>query len=99
MEQNTARREDILDNQHHSALVDDSSADSESTGYARALRTLGRILEQHRFSMLDLRVEHGACVVDGIACRRAQRPSSLLGKVRDFFAASAQVSRNGGEAV
>ena len=99
MEQNTARREDIFENQHPSALVDDSSPDSETTGYARLLRTLGLILEQHGFSMFDLRVEHGACVVDGIARRRTQHSSSLLGKVRDFFAGAAQVSRNGGEAV
>ena len=99
MEQNTAQREDFFENQHDSALVDDSSPDSEIAVYARALRTLGLILEQHRFSMLDLRVEHGACVVDGIALRRTQQPSSLLGKICDFFAGSAQVSGNGGEAV
>ena len=99
MEQNTAQREDNFENQHHSALDDDSSADSETTGYARVLRTLGLILEQHRFSMFDLRVEHGTCFVDGIARRRTQHPSSLLGKVRDFFAGSVQVSRNCGEAV
>ena len=99
MEQNTAQRVDISENQHNSDLVDDSAPDSETTGYARALRTLGLILEQHRFSALDLRVEHGVCVVDGIAWRRTQKTSSLLGKVRDFFAGSAQVSCNGGEAV
>jgi len=99
MEQNTAQREDIFENQHHSELVDDSSLDSKTTGYARALRTLGLILEQHRFSMLDLRVEHGACVVDGIVRRRILHQSSLLGKIRDLFAGSAEVSRNSDEAV
>lgn len=96
MEQNTAQRKDMFDNQHDSALVDDSSPDAEATGYARALRTLGLILEQHGFTMFDLRVEHGTCVVDGIVCRTL-RQTSLLGKIRDFF--RVQVSRNGGEAV
>lgn len=96
MEQNTAQRKDMFDNQHDSALVEDSSPDAEATGYARALRTLGLILEQHGFTMFDLRVEHGTCVVDGIVCRTL-RQTSLLGKIRDFF--RVQVSRNGGEAV
>ena len=99
MEQNTAQREDMFDNQHDSALVDDSSPDAEATGYARALRTLGLILEQHGFTMFDLRVEHGTCVVDGIVRRRTLRQTSLLGKIRDFFSGPVQVSRNGGEAV
>jgi hypothetical protein len=99
MEQNTALREDIFENQHHSELVDDSSPDSETAGYARALRTLGLILEQHRFYMFDLRVERGTCFVDGIARRPTQHSSSLLGKIRDFFSGPVQVSRNGGEAV
>ena len=99
MEKNTAQREDIFEIQHHSALDDDSSADSETTGYARALRTLGLILEQHGFTMFDLRIEHGTCVVDGIVWRRTLRQTSLLGKIRDFFSGPVQVSRNGGEAV
>lgn len=99
MEQNTAQREDIFENQHNSALVDDSSPDSETTGYARALRTLGMILEQHYFSVFDLRVEHGTCVVDGIARRPTLHQSTLLGRIRDFFSGSVQLSRNGGEAV
>jgi hypothetical protein len=99
MEQNTAQRIDIFDNQHNSAPVDDSSPDAETTGYARALRTLGLILEQHGFSMFDLRVEDGTCVVDGIVGRRTLRQSSLLEKIRDLFAGSVQASRNGGEAV
>ncbi len=99
MKQSTAQREDVFDHQHDSALVDDSSPDAEATGYARALRTLGLILEQHAFTTFDLRVEHGSCVVDGIVRRRTLRQTSLLGKIRDFFSGPVQVSRNGVEAV
>jgi len=99
MEQNTARREDIFDNQHDGALADDSSPDAKTTGYARALRTLGLILEQQRFSMFDLRVEHGSCFVDGIVRRPVLRQASLLGKIFDFFGPSMPVSRSGDEAV
>ena len=98
MEQNTARREDIFD-QHHGALADGSSPDSETTGYACALRTLGLILEQQGFSMFDLRVEHGSCFVDGIVRRPVLRQASLLGKIRDLFGGSMPASRSGYEAV
>ena len=98
MEQHTARREDIID-QHHGALAADSSPDSETAGYARALRTLGLILEQQRFSMFDLRVEHGSCFVDGIVRRPVLPQASLLGKILDFFGASVPASRSGDQAV
>lgn len=99
MKQNTIQQEEILENEHNSALVDDSSGDSEAAGYARALRTLGLILEQHRFCTFDLRVEEDTCIVKGIAQRAEMNRPSVLQQIRSLFGGSSQFSGTNGKTI
>jgi len=96
MKQNTVQKEEFFDSDRKSELAQDPSSSSGLPSYARALRMLGIILEQHRFSVFDLRVEKDTCVVKGIAQRAEMNSSSVLQHIRDLFGGAAKSSRADG---
>lgn len=92
MKQNTVQKEEFFENTPESALAQDSSGSSEPPSYARALRTLGLILEPHRFCDFNLRIDGDTCVVKGIAAREVHR-CSLFEQIRGLFGGPAKSSR------
>ena len=99
MKQTTVQKEEFLENTPKSALAQDSSGSSESPPYAQVLRTLGIILEQHRFSAFDLRVEKNTCIVKGIAQRTEINRPTVLQHIRGLFGGSAKSSRADGRTI
>ena len=84
MNQNTAENRNYFE-PANDALFEEAASPDEKFSYARALRTLGRALEKHRFSAFDLRVEDDTYVIKGsIAPVKLPKPSRFR-SFRDLF--------------
>ena len=90
MKQNTVQNEEFIDGDRESVSAQDSSSELATPSYARALRTLGLILEQQGFSTFDLRVEEDTCIVKGMAQRAKLNRPSVLQHIRGLFGGSPQ---------